>query len=406
MKKSFSLILTAICALIVFSACGDAQQMEMAGRIHVSPDGRWIAHFLEQDSSRGVGPETVTVKQVVSICWASPETPDEVNEVKVGEWGFAKREEDLSAATHLAFSPGGKRLVVVSPFGLLFVELATGRFSRCDLKGEFVGSVCWLDDETVAYTSYSGMRLGANKRTFWRQRFDEALSERAAVHQDSVAQEVSSVMDWPLEFWSPGGSHVLFADPSSRAPRLLTVESGTVRPLEEDANLIAVSWNHAGTHVFWITHFRDRPSGNEGFRAHLLDVEEGTVLDLTAELESLSLKYSVRLEPLWTPDDKYIVCNNIDSGGFLIRPTPWEVRALGKMLDKSGGLLVPGITGQPAAGVIIMDLYPNGAAVDYEGTILTEFGNGGYSGWTVLPGGERAVSVHPGNKVVVCGLRD
>lgn len=148
--------------LIAVACCCFLPKSESAGRIRVSPDGKWIAYLWEQSRTIPTGPEYATLRQHVSVCWASVQAPRKCRSARAAQWGYSdsKNRGSLLGQMHLVFSPRGTCLAVVCPEHLLFVELATGKSRKLALKSETVSSLCWLDEQTVAYVTY-----GASQQT-------------------------------------------------------------------------------------------------------------------------------------------------------------------------------------------------------------------------------------------------
>ncbi|MHC4711837.1 MAG: hypothetical protein ACYTAN_01025 [Planctomycetota bacterium] len=376
----------------------------------VSPDGKWIASVLVEDKTRAIGPEPVVVQQKASICWGPVTDGARVKRLTLGTWGQDKHGFQLDRRVHFAFSPESNWLAVVSPFGLKFIELATGYYQGYDLKDEKVTSLCWLDEETVGYATVPTQEPQREGRSFWRHRRGEA--NRSQIYRDDSysSSRLASPEGWPQEFWSPDGRHVLMCmTPVGGPAHLLSVSTGSRRALERDVGLVSASWNRAGTQVFWISHWLDIGQNKEGFRAYLLDVRTDEVTDLTSSLQELrrgTQSYSFpRLEQLWTPDDAFIVGAGFGVGGYLIQPNPWHVRLLGIKLDRTGGRHPSDIRGQPAVGFLTADVHPEDVITDYEGNIVKELPGGGYLSWIVLPGGKEAVRIRASKDVAVIRLK-
>lgn len=228
------------------------------------------------------------------------------------------------------------------------------------------------------------------------------------MHRDLVVRSrvpAAPLYDWPLEFWSPDGQYVVFCGQSKgEAAQLLLVARGQIQPLgPQNVTLKHAAWNRASSQLVLVSIVE-----YQTYRVHLFDVAEGRLTDLAQECQRVFGVSEPYLEPLWTADDRFLVGSNLELGGYLIQPTPFEVRLLGRNLQKPGrgdGLRVPPyIRGQAAPGILVAQLAPNDAAVDYHGKVLKDLGSGGLSGWTVLPDGKRAVSVAPENKIVVATI--
>ena len=113
---------------------------------------------------------------------------------------------------------------------------------------------------------------------------------------------------------------------------------------------------------------------------------------------------------LWTPDNLFLVGSNLDLGGYLIKPQPLEVRFLGKELQKSlkksEETVPPYLRRQQSPGILIADLSPDEALIDYEGKIIQKLNTDGLFGWTVFPSGNEVVSVQIGNSINIKKLKN
>jgi hypothetical protein len=400
------LLTLALLVSAVTLSCSRVAGSERSGHVEVSSDGKWIAYKWEERRTSAVGPERATLAQAVSVCWASTETLVQTKTVRIGDWGVSKKDRSLFNETFFAFSPEGKRLAIVSPFGLLFVTLETGESQTCKLAQGYVSSLSWLGEDDVVYVEQVPQSDVRMERTVWRQGFDQLVDQRHLVYRD-VSTYVGTLKTAQSEFWSPDGRYLLFQSGDGRDSVkvvLLDVSDGETTVVQESARCECASWERAAAYVFWLS----RASGDKRLSAYLYDVSRRERSDLTQEWREAfgtASHYSTpHLERLWTPDNQFVVGNEMDVGGFLIRPRGWEVRLLGKALAKSASY-PPAVRGQPANAVLMADLYPNEALVDYQGNMIGQLGSGGYSGWTILPDGTEAVSIHPGNSVVVAPLR-
>jgi len=408
--RGLPVVLAFLCC--VLSNCSSsAAPEEGCSRVRLSAEGDWLAYLWETRRVVRRGSETVAIQQAVSLCWASTAAPEKINRVSMAEWGRDKRGYSLLDQTHFAFAPKGTRLAVLCPEGLKVVHLATGQAQAHDLKrAEVVTSLSWLDEETVAYTSFGGSAAqppGKTERTFWRQRMDRPMAERAVIHRDSDVRGALPVLlyeadGWPQEFWSPDGQYVLFRGPTEEeSPRLMNAATGQVRALGSAGAFRFAAWSRDSARALYVTY----APASSSYHAYLLDAAQTHTLDLSQELRKVFGTFTPNLEPLWTSDDRFVVGSNLKLGGYLIQPEPWVVQLVGRQHQAPGESVPPHVRGQAVPSVLILSRGAREAAVDYEGKVLKQLGPGGLSGWTILPGGKAAVSVQPGNKIAVAPMQ-
>lgn len=400
-------IILGLVLLAVVSACTRSALAaeEDSSEVLISPDGRWVAYLWSESAYIPMGPEPARVWQTVYVCWAPTTNLETISRRKLGDWGPDKAGHQLLHQAHLVFSPDGSKLAAVAPSALWVGTLAEGTWTKLRLTGEVVSSLRWLDEEWVGYVTLSDRKEGPIERTFWKQRVGQPGEQRVEIHRDGEMQNLTFTIgsgsgEWPQEFWSPDGRYVFFADASDKdAACLMTVSTGEIRKLPREFNLVGVSWSRDSTRVAWLT------ATTEGeMHMFLQDVQKPDAVDLSGQFrEAFAKSHTHSLDPVWTPGGKFIVGSNLQLGGYLIQPEPWTVRRIGKTLGPDQEFPPP-VRGQDVEGILVANLRPEPAAVDYEGRILKVLGGGGYSGWTVLPGGKQAVCVMPGNKLVVKAL--
>ena len=393
-------------ALICFALSGCSTSSDEGSRgVQISPNGEWIAYLWYEREYVQRGPEPVPVRETVSLCWSATATPQKITCLPLGEWDPDQSAEFLSSQTHLVFSHKGRCLAIVQPGRLLFVDLVSGQTGIHELADEVTTSLSWLDEQTVGYVTYKKSGLGEDdktERTFWRQRFDQSVAERTAIHCNvDIRYPLPTILDegqdWPQEFWSPDGRFVLFRDPSRRgSPCLLKIVTQKVQGLQHSGALEAAAWRRDSSQVVYTV-----CTGYQAYQEFLLDISRGDLLDLTSQFRDVFQTSKPYLEPLWTPDGQFVVGSNLELGGYLIRPQPWSVNLIGKKLQGPGDTVGPWVRGQVVPGMLVARIAPNEAVVDYNGKILKVLTG---TSWTVLPGGKQAISVQLGNKIAVASL--
>jgi hypothetical protein len=133
------------------------------------------------------------------------------------------------------------------------------------------------------------------------------------------------------------------------------------------------------------------------------------------------------LYPLWTPDDQYLVINDVRKGGCLLQPHPWKVIPVAKLLidhlkqsdsrvlAKETESRLPWAFWQPAKGWVRVWVqfqergYRRGIdyLVDYSGRAFVPLGESGApgGGWKITPDGKHAVKVEGPGELEVRELR-
>ena len=376
-----------------------------SSRIEVSPDGQWIAYLYGEDRYISWPPDSVRAHQAVHLCWSSTRAPGKVQSVKIDEWGFDKRDDSLCGQTHFLFSPGATRIAVIYPSYLMFVGTAGGGSRRVRLEeGEWVTSLAWIDEETIVYVSYRERQTDnavSVERALWRQHVDADMAGREAIHRDRridhpVPKLLDGVDGWALEFWSPDGRYVVLRGPDNRAQaHLLNVVTKDMRRLAGNGALMRASWSRDSQQILWYGWAAEKQE------AFLQNVARGAPLDLSDQWQALFGRSKPYFEILWTPDNRFVPGSNLTLGGYLLSPDPWQVRLIGEKFRKPGETVSPNLRGQVVPDLLVVDLAPNEVVVDYAGRSVKELGEGGLSGWTILPGGKKAVSVGLGNDIIV-----
>ena len=130
-----------------------------------------------------------------------------------------------------------------------------------------------------------------------------------------------------------------------------------------------------------------------------------------------------RIPPLWTPGDQYVIANDSETGGCLVRPHPWKIIPVAKRLidhlAKDSSIVLaeeyknrlPWIFRQPAKDwvrvwVLLQEQGYRRAIdywVDYSGRTFVPVEDsptpGG--GWKITPDGKHAVKLESHDKLIV-----
>jgi len=311
------------CALgIVFVGCQDGGS---PGEIHFSSDKSTVAYTFVKRIDLPLPPEMPTLYSTVYLKWCLMDQLDSCQSLKIDSYGKSYG-SFVQGQFRLIFSPDSRRIAVNSPRHLEIVELGTRIRHRLTLAGESVFSMGWLGNKEIVYTVHleSMEKNGSYYRTrkIFRHRIDDSPEKRLLLYEQNDYKGLCH------EFVSPTGEYVLFMSKGYNEGifSLLDVQTGQVTALtEKKAKLEGVSWKPDGNGVFCL-------SSNE---ALLLYPKENRIIDLSSNYNSTFrclLEYAPKIDPLWTPDGRFIVMNSSKTGGCLVRPDPWEVIPAGKNL--------------------------------------------------------------------------
>lgn len=294
------------------------------GHIRFSPDGSTLT-YVQVVSLDQFTIHPTNYAQTAYVRWCDVEQPEVVRSTKVDFVGLEFSGLSLGGVIHTQVSPDSRHLAIASLHHCSIVNLQTGRRWRLTPRTEFVASLAWLDGNTLGYAAHTNVRgkyREISDRTFWRQDIHKDVSSRVAVYREvGIDAGTMSLVFRKLEHWSPGGRYVVFMSPYGRGRyQLLDLHSGTVRAFgQSDASAEGVAWKRDGSAAMCVS--RIIVGGQR--EALLLDSATGHTLDLSASFSDVFRGYPPRIEPLWTPDDQYVLANDLQLGGCLIRPEPW-----------------------------------------------------------------------------------
>ena len=219
------------------------------------------------------------------------------------------------------WSPNSSWIGVLTPVGFTVVEAASGRkVGTHDGILEFA----WQSDTQVAYCTYhvtKGMRgqaiICSEDATTRKNKVVYAFPERPAVGLS------------PAVSWSPSGRFVIVEEPAPGRLHCVDVLDGTIRSFgQTDACRLGVSWTPDSTRAFCVSR---RVGPDDLYEAVLFEASTERTADCTSGFRQAFKGRYPSIESQWTSDGKYVLVNHL-GGGSLVRPEPWEVIPLGRLI--------------------------------------------------------------------------
>jgi dipeptidyl aminopeptidase/acylaminoacyl peptidase len=300
-------------------------QTSPSASVHFSPDGSTVAYTYVDRIGLPLPPEVPTLYSTAYLRWCSTHQTKSCRTIKIDSYGKSYGsfvQDDIK----LLFSPDSRHIAVESPHSLEVVDLADEERHRLTDPDERVTSMGWLGSNEMVYVSHkesdTGKQGGHRIRQIFRHAVQEAPGKRMLLYE----QLDYSGNDY--DYVSPAGDYVVFMSQgySNGTFSLLNVQTGTVKVIsEKKARCQAVSWKPDGSGVFYL-------SSKE---ALLLYPREDRIKDLSGNYDNdfrVKPEFEPKIDPLWTPDGKFIVLNSSKTGGSVICPDPWRVILIGKLL--------------------------------------------------------------------------
>ena len=389
-----------------------------AGELQFSPDGKTIAYewtiALIKPVSRM---EARAVSQTAEARWCSVAEPDRIHSAKVLQWGENAKGYRIGVYVHIGFSPDSRHLAVATPRKLRIIDLRSEKHWVLNRTGEFVTSLRWIDNEEIGYVTHSNRRGEWDEivdRAIWRQKITQEWRNRREINKERGIEGYSDsggpkftygAGDFPVESWSPKGRFVVFSSsPMGGMVQLLDTQTGELRSLKKRMRVEYVSWKRDESAFVCV---------GDSSQALLVNSRTLEIVDFSRQFGGTFGEYAPSIFPEWTPDDRYIVANDLRLGGCLVRPQPWEIRTVGQELGRR--LEVPkellsiwvkplGISGWLRARAPSQDYalnYDNGTLV-----ALSQMGKFGPDRPVVSPDGTTAASGrHDGRELKIRPIR-
>ena len=406
LKLSFHFLTT----ILVLSGCLHNASGEIDySRIHISPDGNWITYLRGQIVFMYFGPEPFPIRQSIEVCWSNINSLKKQNIIKLAEWGWSKIGETMLSKAHIKISPDSQFLSIIIPEQIVILELATGKKWSYKIEKEIICSYNWLEHGHFHYSTYKKIDKHDDSkyiRTFWKQNIHKPIKDRIIIYQDKAAIEhyVYDGMDWPVEYWSPDGNYVLFKGPDRiRRPHLLDLSANNVTTLgNEKESLSIASWSPDASKLVYTIY----SISNQKYESFLFNLVSKETSNITENMQMIFKSSSPSYEPIWTPTGDFIVGFNLDKGGYIFCPKPWEFRELGKSIERKMNLKGPiPIRIQQAKNMLLANTVEGEILIDYTGKIIKRLEGNDMSGWSVSPDGKKAVMVESNGKLRIIELK-
>ena len=314
-------LVAAFWILALLAGCSEGPA---PGNVHFSPDGSVAAFTYVRRINLPIPPEVPVIHSTVYLKWCTGRGWRTCREIKIDAYGRSYG-PFVQARFRLMFSPDARRLAVRTPRFLEVVDLESGARRRLTGPDETVTSLGWRGNSEIVYVVHQkNPHASGSTRRIYRHPVDAPPDGRQALHVQEGYRGTYQ------DYVSPTGGHVIFMSEGHGNGdfQLLDVETGEVIPLGGEAGWCGgVAWKRDGTCAFCL-----------GSRKTFLCYPgrgQPEIKDVSAAYDATfrrRLKYAPSIDPLWTPDDAYVVIQVPWIGGCLIRPDPWTVIPLGKRL--------------------------------------------------------------------------
>jgi hypothetical protein len=374
------------------------------GRVQFAPDGQTVAYVWLDNLAISDLTKAAVFSDTASVRWCSITTPGKQHSASIDSAFLTAGGDPTESHVHLVFSPDSRHLAAVGPRHLVMIELGSGKHWQMAAEGEEISSLAWLGNEEIVYAAHrrpSKVPGWYSSRTIWRQGIhDPPKARKALLHEDKIMVPGSYSIEWNLERWAPNGQYVVFSSsPGWSQRKLLSVATGEVSTIGRlGGSTLGVAWRRDGSAVFC------RARTDEDSEAILVDPKTGRVRDFSAQFRRAFPGRDPLLDPVWTPDGKYVL-TALGENGCLVGLDPWEVIPVGRRLMERhpwSGAYVE-VSALPIAGWLRARYIDKHYVVNYSGNRLGEIENGPF--WTCSPDGKRTAQVDEHKRVVIGDLR-
>lgn len=384
--------LTTMTCLTVIVAClllshGCVFLNSMYYPLAFTPDSKTFVYSKSDQADFWIiGPEATTISQSQSICWCPASQVKNVQCVDVDHVGREYAGYHLTA--RLKCSRDSKYLAVTTRGKLVCIELATADMWPLSQTEDIVTSFEWISNDEIGYVAHTNLRGEFSDRSVWRQHVRKPFGRQRA-HQDRDIESSLTggrrVLYEPIEHWSPHGNYVVFKTPRWGGPfALLNVRSGSTRPIGEPVwSTVDVAWKPDESAVVLVSYNPYRPNGQQ-LTAVVLDLTSGELDEFSGPFNSTFdhipvMSFGWTLAPHlsdWTADGEYLIVNDIELGGCLVRPRPWSIKRVGQQLAESHPLAAPSDPNRTYFGLRPIRFLPDIAAHPRYGWVWAQGRNG------------------------------
>lgn len=368
---------------------GSPEYVSGVSRSHLafSPDGKNVLYLQEEHVEEPAVHGRIW-SRTVSLHWCRASDPATISSTAIETLGPEFKGDVEVPNLQVKWSRSGLRIGVLTPDKLVLVDVSSGE--KTEVRDGQVMGFGWLSDRELAYCS---------------RRTRGAMQEHVVCRQDFTGERKTEIVAFPeypgtnleLDFswrthWSPSGEYVIFLEPSHRGQfYCVNLFDGTKRAFGQmDVSDEGVAWAPDSKHAFCVS-YNAKPEN--AYEALLLEAATGRLSDCAMGFERAFGKASPTLQPVWTPDGKYVLANHVYTCGFLLRPDPWEVTPIGRIVaTKLPNATTPWLFSLPVPGWV--GVLPTGNigdspikyAVDYSGERVCALGELG-DDWSVSPDG-------------------
>jgi len=309
----------------------------------------------------------------------------------------------MASSTSVYFSPDSQRLAAVCARSVLLIDVSSGRSKQIKYPGEFFGSLHWISDAEIAFSTSDFSTSDEKAVQFWRLKAHAPPHARQRVYSETDRwARPHEALPPGLSYhrWSPSGRYVIFESTAGREDRarcLLDLGSGDIR-----------TFPFAVDHVCWKpdgSAFLAEDAFGETKRILLVDPASGAATDLTDDFKAAlgeDLTITIVSER-WTPDGRYIILYRTNATpprsdsegwrfshtGYVVQPRPFKV-----ILEKDRIL-----RWSPIPGWVLVQGGNEFTWTDYAATQTVQV-QGWPNDWTWSPDGIHAAVIRKGRPVV------
>ncbi len=330
-KKTGVFLVLLLCLAATLGGCGIKDMSHVRHPPVFSPDGQTVAYGWSDLLWGDFMSCTMASAETQYVRWCSVESPNHQESIKV----FARTGEFFTGPdfglVDLVFSPDSRHLAAVTRSTITIIDQAS-RKSRRITSGEVViTSLCWLNNEEIAYGTIDTTRFGWNipggwiyERTLWHQNIHQPRNKRLAIHADKDFEEPGGLIQdwWPLESWSPNGHYAIFEIKGQL--RLLDSSAKTVISFgQKNHGLIRAVWNPDNSEALCVSWAGVPYNKNSRYQAILLNPANLEILNLSRKFNE-TFQSDPNLDITWRIDRRrFAVCGTM-TDHVLLQIRPWQ----------------------------------------------------------------------------------
>jgi len=291
-----------------------------------SPDGTHVCYIKENRIEETVVDGKI-LSRSINLHWCSTSDPRKESSVYIDTMGLEYK-GFVNVGTEVRWSPDGARIGVLTRQKLSIVEVDSG--GKSEIQDGIITSFAWLSDGVLGYHTYRTMP-DTGGRTIVR--VELGIGRKTDVFTFPGQPKQSSIGSG---HWSPCGRFLIVMAPAVGGRyQCVDIRDGTVKSFgQADAYDVGVAWTADSANAFCVS---NRVGPGDRYEAILLNPETGGTVDCTTGFQATFAGRTPSIESLWTIDDEYVIINALRINGHLVRPHPWQVIRLGRMLAPEFG---------------------------------------------------------------------